>query len=120
MTGIISFFFDCMHYITKKVKKKGQVFLWLINGKKTIFSLKKIIISCVSYWTLHVKQPDVASGVRPETKPLVILLIKMSPKNIVVPNRQSHSMRLYIKQGGCLSRPRYAKKKCLVKFYEEN
>ena len=79
-----------------------------------------MIISCVSYRTLHVKQPNVASGVRPETKPLVILLIKMSQNYIMVPNRQSHSMRLYIKQGGCLSRPRYAKKKCLVKFYKEN
>ena len=25
---------------------------------------------CVNYRTLNVKQPDVASGVRPETKPL--------------------------------------------------
>ena len=34
------------------------------------FTLKKVIISCVNrYRTLHnVKQPDVASGVRPETK----------------------------------------------------
>ena len=38
--------------------------------EKTIFTLKKIIISCVNYRTLHVKQPDVASGVRPEMKPL--------------------------------------------------
>ena len=29
------------------------------------------MISCVNYRTLHVKQPDVASGVRPETKPLL-------------------------------------------------
>ena len=29
-----------------------------------------MIISCVNYRTLRVKQPDVASGVRPETKPL--------------------------------------------------
>ena len=39
--------------------------------EKTIFTLKKFIISYVNYRTLHVKQPDVASGVRPETKPLV-------------------------------------------------
>ena len=39
--------------------------------ERTIFTLlKKFIISCVNYRTLHVKQPDVASGVRPETKPL--------------------------------------------------
>ena len=37
--------------------------------EKTIFTLKKIIISWVNDRTLHVKQPDVASGVRPETKP---------------------------------------------------
>ena len=47
-------------------------------------------------------------------------LIKISQNYIMVPNRQSHSMRLHIEQGGCLSRPRYAKKKCLVKFYKEN
>ena len=42
-----------------------------------IFTLNKIIILCVKYRMLHVKQPDVASGVRrpasrvpPETKPL--------------------------------------------------
>ena len=35
-----------------------------------IFILKKIIISCVKYRMLHVKQPDVESGVSPETKPL--------------------------------------------------
>ena len=29
------------------------------------------MISCVNYRTLHVKQPDVASGVPPETKPLL-------------------------------------------------
>ena len=38
--------------------------------EKTFFTLKKIIILCVNYRTLHVKQPDVTSGVRPETKPL--------------------------------------------------
>ena len=38
--------------------------------EKTIFTLKKIIISCVNYRTIDVKQPDVASGVQPETKPL--------------------------------------------------
>ena len=38
--------------------------------EKTIFTLKKVIILCVNYRTLHVKQPDVASGVQPETKPL--------------------------------------------------
>ena len=38
--------------------------------EKTIFTLKKIIISCVNYRRLHVKQLDVASGVRPETKSL--------------------------------------------------
>ena len=38
--------------------------------EKTIFTIKKIIISCVNYQTLHVKQQDVASSVRPETKPL--------------------------------------------------
>ena len=66
MTGIISFFYDCMHYITKK-KKKGSSLSLVNKWKKTIFTLKKIIISCVSYRKLHVKQPDVASGVRPET-----------------------------------------------------
>ena len=35
-----------------------------------IFTLKKIIISCVKYRMLHVKQPDVASGAPPETKSL--------------------------------------------------
>ena len=40
--------------------------------EKTIFTLKKFIISYVNYRTLHVKQPDVASGVRPETKPLLV------------------------------------------------
>ena len=40
--------------------------------EKTIFTLKKIIILCVNYQTLHVRQPDVASGVRPETKPLIV------------------------------------------------
>ena len=38
--------------------------------EKTIFTLKKIIISCVNYRTIDVKQPDVASGGQPETKPL--------------------------------------------------
>ena len=33
-------FFDCMHYITEQ--NKGQVFLWLINGKM-IFTLKKLL-----------------------------------------------------------------------------
>ena len=46
-------------YLIKKTKKK-----------ETIFLFQKIIISCVNYWTLHVKQPDIASGVRLETKPL--------------------------------------------------
>ena len=35
-----------------------------------IFTLKKIIILCVKYRMLHVKQPDIASGVLPEMKPL--------------------------------------------------
>ena len=35
-----------------------------------IFTLNKMIILCVKYRMLHVKQPDVASGVPPETKPL--------------------------------------------------
>ena len=34
----------------------GQVYLWLINKK--MFTLKKVIISCVNYWTYHVKQPE--------------------------------------------------------------
>ena len=38
--------------------------------EKTIFTLKKNIISCVNYRTIDVKQPDVASGGQPETKPL--------------------------------------------------
>lgn len=29
-----------------------------------IFALQKMIVSCVKYRTLHVKQPDVTSGVR--------------------------------------------------------
>ena len=45
---------------------------------KLIFTLKKkYYLECelpcelgVNYQTLHVKQPDVVSGVRPETKPL--------------------------------------------------
>ena len=44
----------------------GQVFLWVIKFKfckKTIFTVKKKIILCVNYRTLHVDQPDVASGV---------------------------------------------------------
>ena len=47
------------------------VFASVNKWNKTIFTLKKIIISCVNYWTLHVKQPDIASGVWPETKPLL-------------------------------------------------
>lgn len=36
--------------------------------KKSIFILKKIIISCLNYRTLQVKEPDVASpGETPET-----------------------------------------------------
>ena len=38
--------------------------------EKTIFTLKKIIISCVNYRTIDVEQPDVVSGVQPETKSL--------------------------------------------------
>ena len=64
------FFFDCMHDITKWVKYGSS--LSLVNKwKKTISHLKKINIPCVNYRTLHVKQPDVGSGVRPETKPLL-------------------------------------------------
>ena len=47
------------------------VFASVNKWNKTIFALKKIMISCVNYRTLHVKQPDVASGVRPETKVLL-------------------------------------------------
>ena len=47
------------------------VFASVNKWNKTIFTLKKIIISCVNYRTLHVKQADVASGVLPETKPLL-------------------------------------------------
>ena len=32
----------------------------------------------MNFWTLHVKQPDVAFGVRPETKPLL-----REPKNYI-------------------------------------
>ena len=39
--------------------------------EKNDFYTKKIIILWVNYRTLHVKQPDVASGVRPKTKPLL-------------------------------------------------
>ena len=46
--------------------------------EKTIFTLKKIIL-CVNYQTLHVRQPDVASGVRPETKPLRVSLLVLFP-----------------------------------------
>ena len=44
----------------------------LEKWKKTIFKLKKTIISFVNYRASHVKQPDVASSIRPETKPLVV------------------------------------------------
>ena len=53
------------------MSKIRVVFASVNKWKKTIFTLKKIIISCVNYRTLHVKQPDVASGARPETKPLL-------------------------------------------------
>ena len=48
--AVVLFLVDC----------KGRVFLWLTNGKKRVSHLKKI------------KQPDVASSVRHETKPLPI------------------------------------------------
>ena len=35
-----------------------------MDKKETIFTLQKIIISCEKYCTLHVQQPDVASGAR--------------------------------------------------------
>ena len=56
--------------------------------KKTIITLKKIIISCVNYRTLHVKQPDVSSCVRPETKPL---LTRFQTKNCNYPHSLSDS-----------------------------
>ena len=49
--AVVRFLVDC----------KGRVFLWLINGKKRVSHLKK-----------KIKQPDVASSVRHETKPLPI------------------------------------------------
>ena len=53
------------------MSKIRVVFASVIKWKKTIFTLKKIIISCVNYRTLHVKQSDIASGARSETKPLL-------------------------------------------------
>ena len=55
------------------MSKIRVVFASVNKWKKTIFTLNYylIIISCVNYRTLHVKQPDVASGARPETKPLL-------------------------------------------------
>ena len=40
------------------------------GGCARFFTPKKITISCFNYRTLYVKQPNVASGVQPETKPL--------------------------------------------------
>ena len=37
--------------------------------KKNFFTLQKIIILFENYQMLHVKQPDIVSGVRLETKP---------------------------------------------------
>ena len=38
----------------------------LINEKKkTMFTLKKVIISCVNYWKFHIKQPCFAPCVQP-------------------------------------------------------
>ena len=43
---------------------------WFSWRMCSIFKPKKITISCFNYRTLYVKQPNVASGVQPETKPL--------------------------------------------------
>ena len=60
--------------------------------EKTIFTLKKIIISCVNYRTLHVKQPDVASGVRPEMKSLreySLFIWKFTRVKVLIPGGDS-------------------------------
>ena len=69
---------SCAGFLVSIWKYQMQWFSWrtctvCAAGKmeKTIFKLKKTI-SCVNYWTSHVKQPDVASSVRPGTKPLVV------------------------------------------------
>ena len=53
------------------MSKIRVVFASVNKWKKTIFTFEKIIIWYVNYRTLHVKRPGVASGVRPETKPLL-------------------------------------------------
>ena len=74
MTGIISFF-----PIVRVNKLAKSSTLSLINECKTnrFSHLKKYYLVCelpyepgLNHRTLHVKQSDVASGVRPETKPL--------------------------------------------------
>ena len=74
MTGIISLFFFffsivCITYLSEE--NNGQVFLWLMNGKKRFSRLKNNYFVCELLDVASgVRRP--ASGVRPETKPLLI------------------------------------------------
>ena len=82
--------------------------------EKTILTL---IISCVNYRTLHVKQPDVASGVRPETKPLVNVNVGSEKLGIISCNQERIAQWFHSKDGhatprGGALRDRYENRCC--------
>ena len=43
----------------------------MLNQTRNDFHTEKILILCSNYETLPVKQPDIVSSIRPETKPLL-------------------------------------------------
>ena len=51
--------------------------------KETIVTSKKIILSCVNYRTLHVKQPDAASGAGLKQTPVPIDEFKKGSTGVI-------------------------------------